>query len=77
MSGHLNYVCPEKMRALASQMTEILSLTRLFITCDHVIGLRLDPHYLWPQKIEFSNFSDGILEQVGTVCHLQSNNSQI
>ena len=46
MFGHLNYVYPEKMRVLASQMTEILSLTRLliFITCDHVIGLRLDPH---------------------------------
>ena len=45
MFGHLNYVCPEKMRVLASQMTEILSLTRLFIRCDHVIGSRLDPHY--------------------------------
>ena len=33
--------------------------------------------WVWPQKIEFSKFSDGILEQVGTVCHLQSNNSQI
>ena len=45
MFGYLNYVCPEKMRVLASQMTEIYSLTRLFITCDQVIGLRLDPHY--------------------------------
>ena len=45
MFGQLNYVCPEQMRVLASQMTEILSLTGLFITCDHVIGLRLDPHY--------------------------------
>ena len=26
---------------------------------------------------EFSNFDDGILEQVGTVCHLQSNNPLI
>ena len=26
----------------------------------------------WPQKIEFSNFSDGILEKVGTVCHLHN-----
>ena len=26
----------------------------------------------WPSKILFSNFGDGILEQVGTVCHLQS-----
>ena len=25
----------------------------------------------------FSNFDDGILEQVGTVCYLQSNNPQI
>ena len=45
MFGHLNYVCPENIRILASQMTEILNLMRLFITCDHVIGLRLDPHY--------------------------------
>ena len=46
MFGHLNYVCPEKMRVLASQMTKIFeSSTRLFITCDQVIGLRLDPHY--------------------------------
>ena len=45
MFGHSNYVCTEKPRVLASQMTEILSLTRLFITCDQVIGLRLDPHY--------------------------------
>ena len=27
--------------------------------------------------LEFSKFDDGILEQVGTVCHLQSNNPQI
>ena len=41
MFGHSNYVCTEKTRVLASQMTEILSLTRLFITCDQVIGLRV------------------------------------
>ena len=45
MFDHSNYVSTEKTRVLASQMTEILSLTRLFITCDQVIGLRLDPHY--------------------------------
>ena len=28
----------EKTRVLASQMTEVLSLTRLFITCDQVIA---------------------------------------
>ena len=27
--------------------------------------------------LRYSNFDDGILEQVGTVCHLQSNNPQI
>ena len=45
MFGHSNYVSTEKTRVLASQMTEICSLTRLFITCDQVIELRLDPHY--------------------------------
>ena len=36
----------KKMRVLASQRTTIFeSLTRLFITFDQVIGLRLDPHY--------------------------------
>ena len=45
MFGHSNYVSTEKTRVLASQMTEIWSLTRLFITCDQVIGLRLDPPY--------------------------------
>ena len=33
--------------------------------------------WVWPQKIEFSNFSDGIIEQLGTVYHLQSNNPQM
>ena len=43
---HSNYVPTEKTRVeLASQMTEIWSLTRLFITSDQVIGLRLDLHY--------------------------------
>ena len=39
MFGHSNYVCPEKMRVVASQMTEIQSIMSLFITCDQVIGL--------------------------------------
>ena len=33
--------------------------------------------WAWSKIFEFSNFGDGILEQVGTVCHLQSNNPQI
>ena len=37
--GHSNYVCPEKNRVVASQMTEIRSITSLFTTCDQVIGL--------------------------------------
>ena len=45
MFDRSNYVCTEKTRVLASQMTEILSLTRLFITCDQVIGFSVDPHY--------------------------------
>ena len=48
MFGHSNYVSAEKTRVLASQMTEIQSLTRLCIirvTGDQVIGLRLDPYY--------------------------------
>ena len=52
MFGHSNYVPTEKTRVLASQMTEIRSLTRLFITCDQVIGLRLDPHYRSVQKAQ-------------------------
>ena len=42
MFGHSNYVCPENMRVVASQMIEIRSITSLFIiiTCDQVIGLR-------------------------------------
>ena len=39
MKVHSNYVCPEKIRAVASQMTEIHSITSLFIMCDQVIGL--------------------------------------
>ena len=39
MFGHSNFVCPEKMRAVASQKTEIRSITSLFITCDQVTGL--------------------------------------
>ena len=30
--------------------------------------------WAWSKIFEFSNFDDGILEQVGTVCYLQSNN---
>ena len=45
MFGLSNYVSTKKTRVLASQRTEISSLTRLFIACDQVIGLRLDPHY--------------------------------
>ena len=44
MFGHSNYVSTEKTKVLASRITEIRSLTRLFITYDQVIGLRLDPH---------------------------------
>ena len=33
--------------------------------------------WAWSGIFEFSNVGDGILEQVGTVCHLQSNNPQI
>ena len=33
--------------------------------------------WAWSKIFEFSNFDDGILEQVGTVCYLQSNNPQI
>ena len=33
--------------------------------------------WAWSKIFEFSNFDDGILEQVGTVCHLQSNNPLI
>ena len=37
--GYSNYVCPENNRVVASQMTEIRSITSLFIICDQVIGL--------------------------------------
>ena len=30
--------------------------------------------WAWSKIFEFSHFDDRILEQVGTVCHLQSNN---
>ena len=30
-NGYSNYVCPEKIKVLASQMTEIRSITNLFI----------------------------------------------
>ena len=33
--------------------------------------------WAWSKIFKFSNFDDGILEQVGTVCYLQSNNPQI
>ena len=33
--------------------------------------------WAWSNIFEFSKFDDGILEQVGTVCHLQSNNPLI
>ena len=37
--GHSNYVCPEEFRVVGSRMTEIRSITSLFMTCDQVIGL--------------------------------------
>ena len=33
--------------------------------------------WAWSKIFEFSNFDDGIFEQVGTVCHLQCKNPQI
>ena len=33
--------------------------------------------WAWSKIFEFSNFDDGILEQVVTVCHLQNSNTQM
>ena len=33
--------------------------------------------WAWSKIFEFLNFDDGILEQEGTVCYLQSNSPQI
>ena len=41
------------------------------------IKLLINIEWAWSQIFEFSNFDDGILEQEGTVCYLQSNSSQI
>ena len=54
MFGHLNYVCPEKIRAVVSQMTEIRSIESLFITCDQV-----------PLKI-----GNHLLEEIESYCYL-------
>ena len=48
----------------------------MFRANDNDIGfLILNGRGLRSKIFEFSNFDDGILEQVGTVCHLQSNST--
>ena len=42
-----------------------------------IMHKQFDVDWVLPPKIEFSNFVYVILQQVGTVYHPQSNNSQI